>query len=362
MAVTDINFTSAAEGASQWKSANDYLSSNCSGKFSSSFSKLYVATGYIQEIENSIKEMLDISIGQQANFLSLVEELSGAAEEHIPDDPYSGHDGGGSGGETPFTPPTPVPPEDDHGKEINHEPLTHMKLSELNNFGIELIALAKQHKLYLDQLLLEDKYVKEIKKLILESPNIPQEFKDIIADSSIIEVKEFLYDLLSGKYPDIFALNELNISTIFEYINAEAEAQNIPVEELLMEEKNHDKLRTILNGLGNASQVFAGWEDLPDEEVQNNVLNMYTGDADESTPKECMNVTRTLVDNITEQVDIGYEDLLTDSVYAESVKEAVLQLGKAAEFFNLNSFCTNKVMSENTISVLTGNNVAGGQV
>ena len=68
-----------------------------------------------------------------------------------------------------------------------------------------------------------------------------------------------------------------------------------------------------------------------------------------SVPETGMELSRSFVDCISESADIPYDELLTDTVYADTIKEATMELGKATSFFNaLSNFSLEAV--KNTMS------------
>ena len=73
-------------------------------------------------------------------------------------------------------------------------------------------------------------------------------------------------------------------------------------------------------------------------------------DSDFDESKELSNssveLSRSLVDYTSEQASIPYDELLTDGVYAETLKEATIELGKASEFFRLLSSFSDEMINE----------------
>ncbi len=356
-AITDIDIEATLEGHAQWEAANNYLDSSCSGKFSSGFSSLYFATGYINEIEKSIREILSKSTQQAANFKALVDSISPAI---IPDDGGNGGggggdgSGGGGGGTTPGVIPVPAPTveEIEDGKAVCSQYFEGLKLSELDGFVGELVKLAELKNVSLDQLLADDKYSDLIKALLLESPNVPDDLKEILLDFNSSIVREIIAAMMRGEMPDVFMLNELNLEAINNYLSLVAEENGITLDQLLNEKEYASLLKDKLAGMDEAAKLFGGLEDVSAEEVQSVLLDLYTGDTDESLLDNEMPLARSFIDNITEKTEILYEDLLTSPDYSDTVKEAIVGFGKAVSFFGAVSNFSQENMGKTVTSVL----------
>jgi hypothetical protein len=234
--------------------------------------------------------------------------------------------------------------------------LTSLSLTELDGAIDSLIALAEQKNKYLDELVEDDQFADDIKQMLLDSPYIPQEFKDMIKDMDSKLVRQYIESLLKGESPDVFELNPLNIGIIYSYLMRMAAQNGITVEELLADPKYTSLLKTILSRFSNVVDLLKGWENLTPEEFQKNLLTIYDGDEVGDLPQEDIDVIRAFVDYIAEETEIGYEELLTDTTYAETLKDAAMQFGKACVFFNATSHFTDDGMRKNSAQMFDGTN------
>lgn len=309
-------------------------------------------------------------------------------EDAVPASPKDGVDGGGGGGgtgggggggNTPATipdsgitpvtiPPINVPtlpptiPEIDINlpkidlDKIDTKPLEDMSLSSLSGFGDELINLSEINNKKLDEMVEDPAFADDIKKLILDSPYIPQSFKDIIIDMTSEEARQVIEAMLKGQLPDVFALNPLNLGIIYSHLLQIAQENGITVEDLLSNPEYADLLETTLKDFKDIIDLLKSWEELTPEEFQANLLKLYDGDDVAELSDTAISTVRLFVDYISEETGISYEELLTDKEYAETMKEAALEFGKCATFFNITSYFTEEGMRNNASQMFDGTN------
>lgn len=270
-----------------------------------------------------------------------------------PGDSGPGSSGPGSSGPGPSEPPVEDPGET---QPINTGSLTGMTLDQLDGFTGEVIGLADKHKKYLDEYLEDDQYSDEIKDAILNSPYIPQEFKDQIKDMDSKAVRQVIEDMFKGEYPEVFELNPLNLGIVYRYLENVAKENGITLEQLLSDPQYAELLKTTLADFKNIVELVKGWENLSSEEFQANLLKLYDGNETADLPKSDVPMVRALVDYLSEQVGVKYDELLTDTSYADTLKEATEQFAKTATFFEATSHFTEKGMRDNVSHLYDGTN------
>ncbi len=379
MATEKITFSNADDCLSHWERANNGYG-NISGEFSSGLSSFYLAQGYINEIEESISEMESFSKKEYDAFKAYIEEMKPKAEEPEiaeKEDTHGEEDADGvvSGGAGSTNGGKAVKKEGgtDHAKDVDvgrkpkkdidkqkteiPEWFDDSTLSQLNLLTVELVSMAKAKGISLEELLYNEKYYSEIKNILLASPNVSSETKKLIQGMTDAQFAAFFKDILKNRYYDMFKLNNLNVSIINNYLEKLAQEKGITVEELLTNSKYANELKGALSHLDEASKLYGGWEDLPAEDVQSNLLSLYTGDVESGVSTTGIEVSRSLVDCISEASEIPYDELLTDTAYAEALKEATMDLGKTAEFFDLLSNFSNDSIKGKINDVFMGGEV-----
>ena len=95
----------------------------------------------------------------------------------------------------------------------------------------------------------------------MKSPYVPESFKKAIKDVDSKVVRKLLKNILNGKNPEIFALDDVNKAAIIKYLQGVAERNNMSYEDLLKDEK---KLKEVLSELNDVSDLVKGWEELSD--------------------------------------------------------------------------------------------------
>lgn len=361
------------------------LNTACSTVLGDPFGKLSsvnpdLGTKFNNELKISLTEIYDFLNSKIAPALSeyfKADDTPGGDEPtQVPTSPNGPSDGGGPSGGGPSgggptgptgpttptaTPPTETPPvTDPTGTSIplvapvDAGPLDDMELEDLDGTVEALIALSGDECLdtYVENEVNSDK----IKQLLLDSPNIPQEFKDQIKDADSKVVRKFIEDMLKGKYPEVFDLNAVNLSIMHRYLEQIAKDNGITVDQLINDPKYTELLKTTLEGFGNVSELFKELVKLAPEDFQTIMLKVYDGDGTTELPTEDTDIVRSFVDFIAEETGITYEELLTDKEYAEELRNAAASFGKSSTFFKATSKFSDEGMRENMNSLYNGSN------
>lgn len=361
------------------------LNTACSTVLGDPFGKLSsvnpdLGTKFNNELKISLTEIYDFLNSKIAPALSEYfkadESPEGEEPTQVPTSPVGdgsvpGGSGGPSGGGGPSGPSGPTVPTattptetptvtDPTGTSIplvapvDPGPLNDMELEDLDGTVEALIALSGDECLdtYVENEVNSDK----IKQLLLDSPNIPQEFKDQIKDADSKVVRKFIEDMLKGKYPEVFDLNAVNLSIMHRYLEQIAKDNGITVDQLISDPKYTELLKTTLEGFGNVSELFKELVKLTPEDFQTIMLKIYDGDGTTELPTEDTNIVRSFVDFIAEETGITYEELLTDKEYAEELRNAAASFGKSSTFFKATSKFSDEGMRENMNSLYNGSN------
>ncbi len=257
---------------------------------------------------------------------------------------------------TPETTPETQPIELVQLEEIDTSALEQLSLDDLYGVIDEVSQLASIGGKTLDEVLQSDEYSDKIKEILLSSPYVSQEFKDIITDLDSSVVRVLLEYILNGNSPEIFDLNTLNLGIVYSILEETAQEYGILINELISNPKYTSILKDKLSSFGNVIDLIKGWEDLSNEDFQVQLRAFYYGDVSEEFPDEDVSVTRAYVDYLAEACDVYYEDLLNDSSYAETLKEGAIQFGKSLSFFQATSFFSDEGIRENVSGMFDGSN------
>lgn len=264
---------------------------------------------------------------------------------------------------TPETIPETIPettpeliPATTQLEKIDTTSLEELGISDLNGVIDDIIDLAQMENKTVDELLADDEYSDKIKETLLNSPYVPQEFKDLITDMDSSVVRLLLDYILKGNCPEVFDLNTLNLGIMYSYLEGIAEANNISVQELLEKSENSQLLKDSLSQLDNVIDLVKGWELLDPENFQEQLRDFYLGDVSEEFPNVDVVATRAYVDYLSEECDVYYEEFLNDTSYAETLKEGAVQFGRSLTFFKATSFFSDEGMQSNVNSLYDGTN------
>lgn len=248
---------------------------------------------------------------------------------------------------TPTTTPTTTPGTN---VKINLKPLEEMSLTDLFGLSVQLIALSDPSSgATLDDFFKDDKNADNIKKLILESPYVPESIKTQFKDLDSKVVKQAIYDMLMGKNPEIYELNNLNKVALYKYLETVATNNGKTVDELISDSK---LLKDTLTGLGDVVELVKGWEEQSTETFQDQLKSFYYGDVPNEFPDQDIYATRAYVDYLSTECEVGYDELLNDSSYAETLKKGVQEFGKSLSFFTSTSFFSDKTMQSTIKSAM----------
>ncbi len=340
---TRISFDGLNDSIVNWKTINDSFDGECSGKFETSFNGFNLANNCVKEIENSIKAILEFSSSEQSYLDRFINVLSPQAENPGITDGHKTSGAGGVGGEEAESPGNIY-----GGQEVKQTDI--LEVAELGEIGGELLSLALLKNLSLEELLADDKYNEEIKKVILDSQNVSDSLKEIILQMDDSVARQFIAAMLNKGGYDLFDLSDLNMSILLNYLSKIADNNGTTVENLLKKQQYSKLLRGALSNCKDAANLYAGWEDLSGEEIQENLLAVYNGDVPDELSKGSVDVTRGFVETLVNQSSVPYEELLTDSSYASTIKEATNQFQSATDFFGLLSQTSNSEMSSGLIN------------
>ena len=244
------------------------------------------------------------------------------------------------------------------GKSINNfaTSLVTLELKDLRNLITELININKNRPL--DELLLDPAMAEMIKKVLLESINLPQSLKDILinGDSEIVRIT--LLDIMSGKYPDVFSLNAMTVGIMYDYFKYIAQQNGITVDELLNNPEYLDLLRKSVKDFEEASKLLEGWDSLDSEKYQEKLLDTYDGNGIAEDNPNAVEIVRRFADYLSNETNIPSEELLTDKDYSQTLKKAGNEVAKASLFIGTTSAFSDEGIKNVINSLVDGTNAS----
>lgn len=372
---TDIDCSVVLSACDTWDGGNQSLETAFQSMQANPFSAMTdfnpsIGKSYIEELKNSMEELLFESRKMAAATRAY------AVQTNTDDgsDPWSsdGTTGGGGGGggsnggggstggsnNTPQTPNTPTQTKEVEKiiDSVDTTSLENLKLAELDNVVGILRDMSKNAGKGIDEILADDKYNDDIKKLLLASQYIPDNLKKILTDNDSIVSRVLFNKIMNGEYPEVFDLNPLNMGIIYKYLTDVANKNNIGIDELLSNEKNAELLKDTLSQFEDVKDILIGWDDLSAEEYQSKLLDVYDGNGVGDKKVSSIEILRTFVGYIDDESNVSSEELLTQTQYADTMKKAAQEFGKSSSFVSTLTKYSTKGMNDVLTSLYNGTN------
>lgn len=302
-----------------------------------------VAASYIPSLETALSKaentLLSISktIKSAADQHSGVEEPTGTGTgKYYNGNNYYGNNGNnnGTGSETPTsgsdyqfeiptvitTPTTTIVEQPTKEVSINTEFVS--KVSELDTesyvkFMTVLGTIANGNLLgYISDVNLAP----NLKKAILESPNLDPDLREIISKMDENEVQVTLQSILTDKD----AITDTSKCIIYKYTEALSKDTNIDVLKVSKELQFFNQVDDLFNTISSV---------IVKENLQQNLLSIYDGDVGTEISIESIDFVRVAVDYLAELNNVSYEELLTNKDFEDLLKNEFEDLTKALSYF-----------------------------
>ena len=303
-----------------------------------------IAVSYMTSLKNALEKVNKIIVQTSTNIKQVVadqravdETANNNAQQGLdytkPTSNGGGYRGGGGGGSK-----KPTEKEEEKEKEIKEKEVEETEVENKDkdldiNKVLEIFdhlpfdsfikfmeVLAKLPAGELTELLTNESKGSELVKVLLDSPNIPEEFKALIKDVDSKKVQGAIQSILvKGKNVSEYA--KLVVSDYAETAKEKAE--------MGINNSNNDE--DFLDELGAIGDEINETVCASNKKITDNVLEIYDG-ANVDVTDNTMDFVRSAVDVLSEANKMSYVEVLSD-VNAEQLKDNVQELVKALEFF-----------------------------
>lgn len=347
----NIDFDTLQVALDNFKQANDKLeiclqTSFGSGAFSALTSPEDFISAWLQEVNQSILEILEFSQRHYDAIISFLESyMDKSNDPELVKPPLVIKNNGSNSNKnssTSFTSSITTPTVD---KEISLSSLSQVSLGELNGFIVELKNIANSNNVNLCDLLSKEEYADKIKEVTLKSQYIPDDIKELLMNSDSKIVQKSLASIMSGNDSEIFNLNSLNLDIIKKRLENVANANDITINQLLTDDKYTNILKEASGEFEDVSQQLIEWDDMEPEEYQKKLLSVYDGDQIDDVKSNTINIIRDFTDYISDATDIVPEELLVQTKYADVMKKAAQEFAKSSIFMSASSNYSNEGIS-----------------
>ncbi len=193
-------------------------------------------------------------------------------------------------------------------------------LSVLNLSALldELNDAAASEGVTIEELLSNEEYSDKIKESILSSPNITDELRQLIEESSSAVSQKVIRDILNGDQVDIIGLDNNTLQTLKIMLESMTEDNSLTLDEILSNEENIGLIKEALSNMGTASELL---KNLNEEDFETMVTKIYDGDSIEDIDLATVNTIRNYVDVISTNNNIPVEDVFKSDNLIDEIKQ-----------------------------------------
>lgn len=305
--------------------------------------------GFIEAYDKNIINLVEVLKFSANTLKSTLEDLLGsdiAIENEIPGNGNDNGNGGSGNTEQP-TEPTPDALVDNSKEQL--EAYKNLSMNDLSNIAAELNKLSSTEEKSIEELLNNEEYSEQIQNMLLASPNIHDDLKQLITDGSSVITQAVLKSIFNGQQGDIIGLNDNTILTLKNYLGSIAQSNNLSLESLILEENNSQVLKTALKGF---SSVTTTLKELDDTQLKDKLIQIYDGDGIGDMEESTISIIRDHADSIAQNTSSNVEDMFQSDFVPSELKG----LGKFSVFLDSLSGYSNQSIKSILTSLMTANN------
>ena len=228
-----------------------------------------------------------------------------------------GNTGGGGGG----------------GKDNSAEQAAYFKTMSLGDLK-EVVAIltkyANEHGMTLDQLLADVKNGDAIRELLLNSPNLSEQYKALLEEGNGEAAMKALASLLNGDVPEAVGINKTTQITGKTYLSNVAKANNLTYNELVTDSKNENLFKKALRDMSSVVDTLATFTEA---NIQSKLIEIINGTyKDTELTAAGANLIKTHVASILDVTSTSLENLLTDASYQKDLFASMEDLSRMSVF------------------------------
>ncbi len=332
---------------SQWQSkilAANISSIDIAGTFSP-LTNVGVGTAYIPSLQTAFSQA-------EALILSVSNTIKGAAEDQAGiDNQYQSQDqnsyrggnssGGGhkSGKKTsdttstsisaaiPTIEPVEIPDDSQTGTdntdkkvEINTDFVNRISELDATSYIKFMTALGSIANGNLLELLVDENSASNLKKKLLESPNLDADLKKVISEMDENELQVTLQSILTSET----AISDLSKSIIYNYTESLSNDTNLTILKVSKEVQFFNQVDELFNTVNTL---------ITKENLQQNLLSIYDGNGVAELGEKSVSFIKTVVESLSKMNNLTYEQLLTDKANEKKVLDSFTDLSRSLSYF-----------------------------
>lgn len=201
----------------------------------------------------------------------------------------------------------------------------NMSMSDLSAIANELNKIATREGKVLDDILNNDEYSEQVKNLLLLSPNVSENLKQLITEASPKVSMTLLRNIFIGNESDVVGINETTKKTLKSYLSTVADVNNLSVQDLVNNEENSTLLKDAMSNFNTVTDTLKG---LKDSSLNNKVLSIFDGDGIDKMNSATVMIIREHADTIANNQNSDIETILNSTIGTKEFE----QLGKFSVF------------------------------
>jgi len=231
------------------------------------------------------------------------------------------------------TKPPPGGNEGNRGKDNSAEQAAYFKTMSLGDLK-EVVAIltkyANEHGMTLDQLLADVKNGDAIRELLLNSPNLSEQYKALLEEGNSEATIKALASLLNGDVPEAVGINKTTQLTGKTYLSNVAKANNLTYNELVTDSKNANFFKKALKDMSSVVETLATFTEA---NIQSKLIEIVNGTyKDTQLTAAGANLIKTHISSILDLTSTSLENLLTNSSYQKDLYASMEDLSRMSVF------------------------------
>ena len=314
-----------SEICSQWESKvfNIDISSIDVVSVFSPLTNAGIGTSYIPSLKKALENADSLVLSANQSIKETIEEQVATDEKYSREEKSRGtrrsSGGGGAGGGTSENSGTTVN-NSNKKVEINKDFIEKVNSLDDEKYIQFMTILGAATNGNLLQYLVDENSASKLKELLLASPNIDAELKEMILNMDENELQVTLQHM----FTDQSVISDISKSVIYKYTESLASESNVDM----------IKATTTAQFYNNVDELYEDVNSLKEKtDLQENAAAIYDGEVDDSLSSNSVKFIRTAIDEIAASNNMTADELLTNTANSEKLKDGLSSLSKDLSFF-----------------------------
>ena len=220
--------------------------------------------------------------------------------------------------------------------------LSNISLSDLSEIVAILKSLAEQSGVGVDDLLNDESLTGKLKEKLLESPNLPEEYKVMIKEGYTKCTIEPLRSLVNGNMKQAVGLDDATILTLKTHLSNIATENNIEYDDIVSASTSQYS-KILKSNLSSMNSIADNLSNIAKENVQKDLSLIYKGEYSDKDKLSDLtqSFVMTGVNSLSSLSEISLEELLERKEYGDAIYDGIENLKRVSIYSSLLSDCSN---------------------